>query len=116
MILGTIVFFVAVGLFFYCGIKNYVDKVPKITPKSEISVMAGQTMATEDMFAVECKGKYELNLQIIESNIADAKVSDDKQTLYVGSSAGTIKIGVSGYGEVAEPVQEENRITVTLDE
>lgn len=109
---GVVLLFVAIVLFLGFGMKDYVDKVPKITPKNEVSAAAGQTLSIEDIFDVECKGEYELNLSLADTDVFDAKVSDDKQTLYVGSSAGTITVSVTGYGEVAEPVGEENTVTV----
>jgi len=69
----------------------------------------------ENDWDVECKGDYRLELAI-DSEIDDARVSEDMQSLYVGSKSGNIRVTISGYGEVAEYVSEETIIHVSLGE
>lgn len=106
---------ILLGLLVLCGIsvKGYLDKVPKLTVKGQRIVEAKQTLALSDIVDVECKGDYRLELAI-DSEIDDAKVSEDKQSLFVGSNSGNIRVIISGYGEVTEFVSEETVIHVSL--
>ncbi len=106
---------ILLGLLVLCGIsvKGYLDKVPRLTVKGQRIVEAEQTLALSDIVDVECKGDYRLELAI-DSEIDDAKVSEDKQSLFVGSNSGNIRVIISGYGEVAEFVSEETVIHVSL--
>lgn len=106
---------ILLGLLVLCGIsvKGYLDKVPKLTVKGQRIVEAEQTLALSDIVDVECKGDYRLELAI-DSEIDDAKVSEDKQSLFVGSNSGNIRVIISGYGEVTEFVSEETVIHVSL--
>lgn len=106
---------ILLGLLVLCGIsvKGYLDKVPRLTVKGQRIVEAEQTLALSDIVDVECKGDYRLELAI-DSEIDDAKVSEDKQSLFVGSNSGNIRVIISGYGEVTELVSEETVIHVSL--
>lgn len=106
---------ILLGLLVLCGIsvKGYLDKVPRLTVKGQRIVEAEQTLALSDIVDVECKGDYRLELAI-DSEIDDAKVSEDKQSLFVGSNSGNIRVIISGYGEVTEFVSEETVIHVSL--
>lgn len=106
---------ILLGLLVLCGIsvKGYLDKVPRLTVKGQRIVEAEQTLALSDIVDVECKGDYRLELAM-DSEIDDAKVSEDKQSLFVGSNSGNIRVIISGYGEVAEFVSEETVIHVSL--
>lgn len=108
------VLFVVVAFGIY-GVKDYIAKTPKLTLKWVGEVKAGQTLTLQDLVDVECKGDYHLDIAI-DTNIDDAKVSNDKQFLYVGSHSGYIKVILSGYGSVAEHVSEENIVYVGLGE
>ncbi|MDE6624753.1 MAG: hypothetical protein K2K56_00125 [Lachnospiraceae bacterium] len=111
VLLGLFVICVFICLLGILSIKNYIDKVPKLTVKELGSVEVGQTLELLDMVNVECKGDYQLALAI-DSEIADAKVSEDKQSLFVGSSPGTIRVTITGYGGGAELISEETVIRV----
>ncbi len=96
-------------------LKNYLDETPKITPDPTITVAHGETLSVSDLCQVECKGNYTLSLSITETQIPDAAVSTDKQSIYVGSSAGVIIVEIMGRGENAESRCVNARILVDLD-
>lgn len=104
--------FLAIGAYLLRGVKDYTDKVPHISPRENTVVAKETVLMAEDLFEIECKGSYHLKLQIRETDIDDATVSEDGKTLYTGSSAGSLRVLVSGTGEVAEHVEEEIRLTV----
>lgn len=110
VLLGLLIIICLLGVL---SIKNYIDKVPKLTVKELGIVEAGQTLELSDMVDVECKGDYRLELAI-DSEIVDAKVSEDKQSLFVGSNSGNIRVTITGYGGVAEYISEETVIHVGL--
>lgn len=113
---AVLLFFACIGLYLVWELKDYIDKVPKITPKESVTVQTGQTLTVDDIFDVECKGEYRMRLTISETEIPDAEISDDKQSVYVGSTPGTIRITAGGSGEVAEWAENENVIVVTQEE
>jgi hypothetical protein len=104
--------FLAIGGYFLWSVKDYTDKVPHITPRQDVTVAKEQMLMVEDLFEIECKGSYSLKLQIRETDIEDATVSEDGKMLYTGSSAGSLRVLVSGTGEVAEHVEAETVLTV----
>lgn len=104
----------AVVLYLLWGVKNYLDRVPDITPKASLQVATGQELTAEDIFDIQCKGSYMTKLNIEETDISDALVSADRQTLYVGSVPGSIRVYVVATGEVAESTDSENTIVVTM--
>lgn len=104
--------FLAIGGYFLWSVKDYTDKVPHITPRKDIIAEKEQMMMVEDLFEIECKGSYNLKLQIRETDIEDVAVSEDGKTLYTGSGAGSICVLVSGTGEVAEYVEAETVLIV----
>lgn len=111
VLFGILLICLFICLFGAFMIKSYIDKVPKITVKELGVVEAGQTLALSDLVDVRGKGDYRLALTI-DSDIVDAKVSEDKQSLFVGSSSGNIRVTIVGYGEVAEYISEETIIHV----
>lgn len=110
----VVVLFGVIALGIYTA-KDYIAKTPKLKMKWVGEVKAGQTLTVQDLVDVECKGDYHLDLDI-DTNIDDAKVSNDKQSLYVGSHSGYIKVVVSGHGSVAEHVSKESVVYVGLGE
>lgn len=112
VLLGLLAVCVLICFWGVFSIKNYMDKVPKLTMKELGIVEAGQTLKLSDIVDVACKGEYHLELTI-DSEIADAKVSEDKQSLFVGSDSGTIRVMISGYGGVPEYISEETVIHVS---
>lgn len=103
------------ALAIFLPLKNYIDETPKITPNPSITVAHGETLSVSDLCQVECKGNYTLSLSIIETQIPDAAVSTDGQSIYVGSSAGIIIVEIWGRGENAESRCVEAQILVDLD-
>lgn len=112
VVLIALVLLIGASLYLLWALKDYVDKVPKITPKESVTVQTGQTLTVDDIFDVECKGEYHISLNISETEIPDAEISADKQSVYVGSTPGEIRITAGGSGEVAEWAENENMIVV----
>lgn len=107
--------FATIGLFMVWETVQYTNRVPKITPKTAVNASIGETLELHEIFDVECKGDYHLELQVMDfdSDAMDFQVSKDAQALFVGTTEGTITVSVNGYGEVAELVSETNTITIT---
>lgn len=107
IIVLCILLFVIVGvLVFVLPIRSYLEHTPKLTTIWTGEAVTEQTIYLKDLVDVECKGDYHLELSI-DTDIEDATVSKDKQSLYVGSKPGYIKITVSGSGDSKEFVSEE---------
>lgn len=107
IIILCILLFVIVGvLVFVLPIRSYLDHTPKLTTIWIGEAVTGQTLDLKDLVNVECKGDYHLELSI-DTDIEDAIVSEDKQSLYVGSQPGNITVTVSGSGASKEFVSEE---------
>lgn len=111
-----LVILACVGLYLLWGLKDYMDKVPKITPKENVTAKSGQVLTAEDIFDIECKGSYEIKLSVVESDISDAKAGDEKQTIFTGTGKGTIRVLICASGEVAESADAENVVTVEMME
>lgn len=111
----VLVLMACVGLYLLWGLKDYMDKVPDVTPKESVTVKTGQTLTAEDMFDITCKGDYRVSLSILDSDIPDAKVTGEKQALFVGSSQGTIQVLICATGEVAEMVDAKQTIYVETE-
>lgn len=101
------------GLLGGIAMKWYIERTPKLTVKGQRIVEAEQTLGLSELVEVECKGDYRVELTI-DSEIDDARVSEDKQSLYVGSSSGNIRVTMTAYGKASEDVSEETVIHVSL--
>lgn len=101
------------GLLGGIAMKWYIERTPKLTVKGQRIVEAEQTLGLSELVEVECKGDYRVELTI-DSEIDDARVSEDKQSLYVGSSSGNIRVTITAYGKASEAVSEETVIHVSL--
>lgn len=67
----------------------------------------------KDLCRIECKGNYTVTLYMQEeSTIADAKVNEDKQSVFVGSTAGTVVVYIVARGDNAETTDAQVQITV----
>lgn len=106
IILCILLFIIVGALVFVLPIRSYLDHTPKLTAIWTDEAVTGQTLDLKDLVDVECKGDYHLELSI-DTDIEDASVSKNKQSLYVGSKPGYIKITVSGSGASKEFVSEE---------
>lgn len=96
-------------------LKDYTDRTPDITPNTSVTAECGETLLVSELCTVECKGNYTLDLFIIESQVPDAYVNQDKQSIYVGSSAGIITVSINGRGDNAESRAEKMQIYVNMD-
>lgn len=113
-IIAAVVVFILIGGILFC-IKEYTARTPKLNMRWIGAVEAEQTINLQDLVDVECKGDYYLEMSI-NTEISDAKVSEDGQSLYVGNNSGYITVTISGYGSVPDIVSEETIIFVTLGE
>lgn len=84
------------------SIKDYLDHVPEVIPNPSITAECGDTLTVSDLCQIECEGNYYPKIYMNDTQIADAMVSEDKQSIYVGSSAGVITVEISASGENAE--------------
>ncbi len=121
IILGVVIAFIAfivivggIALAVVLPIKDYVDRTPTIVPNTSITAESGDTLSVSDLCTVECKGDYTLSLVILESQVSDAYVSQDGQTLHVGSETGIITISIVGRGDNAESRSEKAQIYVNI--
>lgn len=122
LILGIVIAFTAfivivggIALAVVLPIKDYVDRTPTIVPNTPITAKSGDTLSVSDLCTVECKGDYTISLVILESQVSDAYVSQDGQTLHVGSETGIITVSVVGRGDNAESRSEKAQIYVNID-
>ncbi|MBQ7833556.1 MAG: hypothetical protein IJ336_08280 [Lachnospiraceae bacterium] len=122
LILGIVIAFTAfivivggIALAVVLPIKDYVDRTPTIVPNTPITAESGDTLSVSDLCTVECKGDFTLSLVILESQVSDAYVSQDGQTLHVGSETGIITVSVVGRGDNAESRSEKAQIYVNID-
>ncbi|MBQ9983504.1 MAG: hypothetical protein IJP29_02840 [Lachnospiraceae bacterium] len=97
---------------FYLPIKDYIDKVPEITPKSRLTVEIGDTVEWADLFDVECKGEYTLKLAVQDQYYNVIEMSEDRQSFIVKGKADEVTIYVTARGENAEMVDSSNTITI----
>lgn len=112
--ISFIIIFGGIALAILLPIKDYTDRTPTIVPNTSITAESGDTLSVSDLCTVECKGNYTLSLVILESQVPDAYVSQDGQTLHVGSSSGIITVSIVGRGDNAESRSEKAQIYVNI--
>lgn len=94
---------VAVGGVFGYGVYDYVSNVPKLTPKQQsFEAVCGQTVGWDELFDVQCRGEFFVQMYIEETDTDDAELSEGKDSIYVGSSEGSIKLIAVGVGRHSE--------------
>ena len=99
------------------GVARYVLNVPKITPKfMTVNLEAGETVRYDELADFKCVGGYDVSLSIIDTNIPTAKISDDKESVYVGDSRGYIHLNVTETGDHSEGRSEDLYIFVSMNQ
>ena len=113
-------FIIVVGLFaIICaaGVFSYVSNVPKVYPKFLIvDLKAGETVRYDELADFKCVGGYHAYLAITDTNIPTAKLSEDKESIYVGDSRGYIHLSVIAIGDHSEGSSEEMYIFVSMSQ
>ena len=68
------------------GVYRYVSNVPELTANNWLQdVVADNTLSWNNLYNIKCSGDYSVELRILDTNIPDAKISEDKAEVYVGS-------------------------------
>ncbi|MBQ8171640.1 MAG: hypothetical protein IJZ95_06600 [Oscillospiraceae bacterium] len=95
------------------GLVDYMEKVPVITPKTNIYAEAGTTLSISDLADIEKATTTKIFLQTISDDVEKtATVSADRQTLFVGYNTGPIEVLILATGENAE--SREDTVTVNV--
>lgn len=112
VILGVIVL---TAVYLAVGLKNYLDQSPRITPYENVVSHVGETLTIEQLAKIE-QGKEVRILGISEDTRehTDAKVTEDKQAVYVGSQPGTFQVQIMATGSNHE--SRDAQIYVTVEE
>ena len=104
---------VLVCVFLICGAVDYVNSVPEITPKENVSVASGSTIRPRDVADITD------NAEVIRFTRAHWKDNESPSGLEVTNDAiiitegtGILVIGIYAVGDVAEPVTEYVEIEV----
>ncbi|MDE7303820.1 MAG: hypothetical protein K2N60_10940 [Oscillospiraceae bacterium] len=98
------------------AVKKYLDEVPVIAPKSPVYAEIGSTISIADLADIERSmssriGSIEWHIAG-ESDITNAKVSDDGQSLFVGDYPGSFDVTVHAVGENSESRTEKVTVEV----
>ncbi len=95
------------------GLVDYMEKVPVITPKTNIYAEAGSALSINDLADIEKATTTKIFLQTISDDAAKtATVSADRQTLFVGYNTGPIEVLIVAKGENSESRDEVVTINV----
>lgn len=111
MIIVVIALLTVVYLLF--GLKRFMDANPQITPYENVSCRVGETLSIEELVKIE-KAKEVKILGISEDTReqTDAKITEDKQAVYVGSQPGTFQVSVMATGSNHESCEAQIYVTV----
>lgn len=95
------------------GVVDYMNKVPVITPKTNIYAEAGSALSINDLADIEKATSTKIFLQTISDDAEKtATVSADRQTLFVGYNTGPIEVLIVAKGENSE--SREDIVTVNV--
>ncbi len=87
----------------FVGVYGYTGNVPKLTLKTKAFDMpGGVTCIASEMVDVKCRGDYELRINILDTNIPTAKVTEDSSAVYTGDTSGFIHVEILGIGKRSE--------------
>lgn len=96
------------------GVYRYVSNVPELTANNWLQdVVADNTLSWNNLYHIKCSGDYSVELRILDTNIPDAKISEDKAEVYVGSKAGYIHLSAIGQGKRSEYGKETDTYIYT---
>lgn len=91
------------GVICTIGVYKYVSNVPKLSPKYKcFAVASGISCSIEEMVDVTCNGDYLLRASILDSNVPNASIAEDKKSIYTGDASGYIHIEILGIGTKSE--------------
>ena len=117
IVLGIAIAILAVivltGIYLIIGLKQYMAENPQITPYENVVCQAGETLSVEQLVKIEVAKEVKI-LGISEDTRedTDAKVTDDKQAVYVGSQPGSFQVSVLATGENHESREVQVQIIV----
>lgn len=103
------------GIYLVVGLKRYMDENPQITPYENVVCQVGETLSIEQLAKIEVAKEVKI-LEISEDTRedTDAKVTEDKQAVYVGSQPGNFQVSVLATGSNHE--SREVQVQVTVEE
>ena len=91
------------------GVYRYTSNVPKLTPNNWLQdVASDNTFSWNNLYKIKCKGEYDVELSILDTNIPDAKITEDKSSVYVGRNSGYIHLLAVGHGRHSERGNESD--------
>lgn len=99
------------------AVKKYLDEVPIITSKSPVYAEIGSTVSIADLADIERAESSGISSDIEwhvsgASDTANAKVSGDRQSLFVGNYMGAFDVKVFAVGKNSE--SREEKVTVEV--
>lgn len=106
---------VLTGIYLIIGLKRYMDENPRITPYENVVCQVGETLSIEQMAKIEVA--KEVKILVISEDTredTDAKITEDKQAVYVGSQPGNFQVSVLATGSNHE--SREVQVQVTVEE
>lgn len=100
------------------ALKKYLNEVPVITPKSPVYAEIGSTLSIADLADIERAESSRIGsiewLTDSADNAANAKISGDGQTLFVGDYTGTFDVTVHAVGKNSESRSEKVTVEVCI--
>ncbi len=98
----------AVAVMLFWGVQKYLDEVPVITPKANVTVQTGSIVTADDLAVIERevirKGVY----CVTETDLAQEK----DHMLYIGDKEGELTVSVSATGVNHE--SREAQVTIRI--
>lgn len=101
------------GIYLVVGLKQYMDQNPQITPYENVVCQAGETLSVEQLVEIEvAKDVKILGISEDTREDTDAKVTEDRQAVYVGSQPGSFQVSVLATGSNHESSEVQVQVTV----
>lgn len=98
--------FVTAAVVLGLAVKKYLDEVPVIIPKSPVLAEVGSTISIADLADIERSVSSRISSiewrTVSAGDTANAEVSDDGQSLFVGDYTGLFDVTVYAVGENSE--------------
>lgn len=104
------------GIYLVVGLKQYMNQNPRITPYENVVCQAGETLSVEQLAEIEvAKDVKILGISEDTREDTDAKVTEDRQAVYVGSQPGSFQVSVLATGSNHESSEVQVQVTVESD-
>lgn len=110
---GVIILPIAIVLYLLWGLKNYMDQVPTIEVKEQLTFSTNSEISVQEIARIEKARTIKMSAQWADGSMEELHVDKEKQLLQVGNRTGECHVFIVATGENAET--RSTKVIITIE-